>query len=207
MAIVQKYTPSSGALAEQFSKSNGTPLSAVDLTWSYAAFITAANRRNGVMPASWGEGSANSVPAVCSAGSATGPYTTVTNTDFSTATGTPTSSSTSSSSTCPTPSTIPVTFNVLKTTTFGDTIHICGSIAALGNWAPSSCPPLDASHYTASNHLWTITVSLTPGTAFEYKYINVASSGGVTWEDGSNRMYSVPSGGCEKGVEEDDTWK
>lgn len=207
MAIVQKYTPSSGALAEQFSKSDGTPLSAVDLTWSYAAFITAANRRNGLNPASWGESSTNTIPAVCSAGSATGPYTTVTNTDFSTATGTPTSSSTSSSSACPTPSTIPVTFNVLESTTFGDTIHICGSIPALGNWSPASCPTLSAAQYTAANPLWFVTIALAPGTAFEYKYINIASSGGVTWEDGSNRALNIPSNGCGKGVEEDDTWK
>ena len=34
MSIIEKYTPSGGALAEQFSRSDGTPLSAVDLTWS-----------------------------------------------------------------------------------------------------------------------------------------------------------------------------
>jgi hypothetical protein len=34
MSIVEEYTPSGGALAEQFSKSDGTPLSAANLTWS-----------------------------------------------------------------------------------------------------------------------------------------------------------------------------
>ena len=34
MSIVEQYTPSSGALAEQYSRSNGVPLSAGDLTWS-----------------------------------------------------------------------------------------------------------------------------------------------------------------------------
>ena len=34
MSTIEKYTPSDGGLAEQFSKSDGTPLSAVDLTWS-----------------------------------------------------------------------------------------------------------------------------------------------------------------------------
>lgn len=53
----ETYTPSSGALAEQYSRSDGTPLSAVDLTWSYAAFLTANAARNAVMPASWGAAS------------------------------------------------------------------------------------------------------------------------------------------------------
>ncbi|KAJ7583395.1 glucoamylase [Mycena floridula] len=34
------YTPSNGSLSEQYDKNSGTPLSAVDLTWSFASFIT-----------------------------------------------------------------------------------------------------------------------------------------------------------------------
>ena len=34
MSIVEKYTPSDGGLAEQYSRADGTPLSAGDLTWS-----------------------------------------------------------------------------------------------------------------------------------------------------------------------------
>jgi len=55
--LQQKYTPSSGALAEQYNRADGTPLSAVDLTWSYAAFLTAYNARANVLPASWGAAS------------------------------------------------------------------------------------------------------------------------------------------------------
>jgi hypothetical protein len=55
--LQQKYTPSSGALAEQYNRADGTPLSAVDLTWSYAAFLTAYNARANVIPASWGAAS------------------------------------------------------------------------------------------------------------------------------------------------------
>ena len=33
LSIVEKYTPSDGSLAEQFSRDDGKPLSAVDLTW------------------------------------------------------------------------------------------------------------------------------------------------------------------------------
>jgi glucoamylase len=53
ITIVTKYTPSSGGLAEQY-RSTGSPVSAVDLTWSYAALLTAFDARKGVTPASWG---------------------------------------------------------------------------------------------------------------------------------------------------------
>ncbi|KAH6622192.1 glucoamylase/glucan 1,4-alpha-glucosidase-like protein [Boeremia exigua] len=65
IAIVQKYTPSNGGLAEQFDKNNGAPLSAVDLTWSYAAFLTAVERRAGVVSPTWGEPSNNVPPTSC----------------------------------------------------------------------------------------------------------------------------------------------
>jgi glucoamylase len=64
--IVKKYTPSNGELAEQFDRNNGLPLSAGDLTWSYAAFLTATSRRAGTMGPSWGESSSNQVPSTCS---------------------------------------------------------------------------------------------------------------------------------------------
>ncbi|KAH7927805.1 glycoside hydrolase family 15 protein [Leucogyrophana mollusca] len=58
------YTPSNGGLAEQFSKTNGTPVSAVDLTWSYASAVTVFARRAGQNPASWGAANLI-VPSVC----------------------------------------------------------------------------------------------------------------------------------------------
>ncbi|KZS98837.1 glycoside hydrolase family 15 protein [Sistotremastrum niveocremeum HHB9708] len=54
ISIVQKYTPSNGGLAEQFDKSSGVPVSAVDLTWSYASALTAFNARAGLLSNSWG---------------------------------------------------------------------------------------------------------------------------------------------------------
>ena len=47
--IAQKYTPADGSLAEQFDRNTGAPLSAEDLTWSYAAFVTMAERRAGLV--------------------------------------------------------------------------------------------------------------------------------------------------------------
>lgn len=82
MSVVQQYTPSNGSMAEQFSRSNGNPLSATDLTWSYAAFLTAASRRNGTVPSTWGESSANKAPTQCSATHANGTYVTPTATSW-----------------------------------------------------------------------------------------------------------------------------
>jgi glucoamylase len=62
---VAKYTPTDGGLSEQFAKNTGVPLSAVDLTWSYASALTAFDARANVPVESWGaEGLV--VPTVCS---------------------------------------------------------------------------------------------------------------------------------------------
>lgn len=76
----RSHAMTNGSMAEQFSKYDGFQLSARDLTWSYAALLTAAMRRNSTFPAPWGEASATSVPSVCSGSSASGTYSSVTNT-------------------------------------------------------------------------------------------------------------------------------
>ncbi|PWY70942.1 putative glucoamylase precursor [Aspergillus heteromorphus CBS 117.55] len=78
VSVVQEYTPSDGGLAEQFGRSTGDPVSAIDLTWSYAAFLTAVARRNGTVPASWGSPTVTSVPGQCSAATVAGSYATPT---------------------------------------------------------------------------------------------------------------------------------
>ncbi|KAK2796494.1 hypothetical protein FQN50_009539 [Emmonsiellopsis sp. PD_5] len=54
IAVIQKYTPEGGALAEQFGRDDGSPKSAADLTWSYASFLTMVARRDGSVPPTWG---------------------------------------------------------------------------------------------------------------------------------------------------------
>jgi glucoamylase len=51
LAAVRAYVPESGALSEQFHPATGAQLSARNLTWSYAAFITAAHARNAAIHA------------------------------------------------------------------------------------------------------------------------------------------------------------
>ncbi|KAF2755745.1 Glucoamylase [Pseudovirgaria hyperparasitica] len=187
-AIVQKYTPANGGLAEQYSKSNGSPLSAVDLTWSYAAFLTAKAARDGKLPPSWGAQGATSIPTTCSATSATGTYASATNTAWP---GRP-------APTCGAGTSFAVTFNVKATTAFGQNIFVAGSINQLKNWDATSAVPLSADQYSDSNPLWHGTVTIPGGTAFSYKYIRKDSNGAVTWESDPNRSYTVPTT-CQNG--------
>lgn len=68
VAVVAKYTPTGGGLAEQYSRENGSPLSAVDLTWNYAALLTTFDARQYIIPASWGANGLK-VPTSCGSGS------------------------------------------------------------------------------------------------------------------------------------------
>ena len=64
VTIAANYTPSDGGLAEQFDKSTGHPLSAADLTWSYASVLTVNDSHAGVKPEGWGA-KGLVVPSVC----------------------------------------------------------------------------------------------------------------------------------------------
>ncbi|KAB8235256.1 hypothetical protein ETB97_009487 [Aspergillus alliaceus] len=78
ISVIQEYTPSNGGMSEQFKRDGGEPVSASDLTWSYAAFLSAVGRRSGTVPASWGSSTANKVPSQCSKATISGSYTTPT---------------------------------------------------------------------------------------------------------------------------------
>jgi glucoamylase len=197
MSIAQKYTPSSGSLSEQYAKSDGTPLSAIDLTWSYAAFLTAYARRNNAVPASWGSAGARSLPNQCSGTSVTGTYSSVTPAPFPTSTG----------SGCSTATTVAVTFNEIATTSFGENVFLTGSISQLGSWSTSSGSiPLSADQYTSSNNLWHATVNLPAGTSFQYKFYRVESDGTIKWESDPNRSYTVQIG-CATTATINDVWR
>lgn len=126
----------------------------------------------------------------------------------SSSTGTSTSSAaaTTTSTGCATANSVAVTFNEIVKTSPGQTIKMVGSIPALGNWDVSSAPALSAAQYTSSNNLWTTTVTLAAGQTFEYKFVNVASSGTATWESDPNRSYTVPRS-CATSVAVNTNWK
>lgn len=215
--VVATYAASNGSLSEQFDKSTGTPLSAYDLTWSYAAFLSASARRAGISPPSW-VGSGNSVPSTCSGTSVVGSYTSATDTSFpasqtpqtgvvtstSTATTTATTGTTSTTSTA-CAATAVVTFDELVTTSYGETIKIVGDISALGDWDVDSAVALSASQYTSSNPLWSVSISLASGQVVEYKFINVASDGTYTWEADPNHTLTIAA--CATATSVSDTWQ
>ncbi|KAI0270004.1 glucoamylase [Gloeopeniophorella convolvens] len=62
VAVVAAHTPPGGGLAEQFDRTGGRPVSAADLTWSYAAALTAFRGRRGGFGGGWG---AWGLEAVC----------------------------------------------------------------------------------------------------------------------------------------------
>lgn len=220
VAIVEQYAGADGSLAEQFDRNNGSPLSAADLTWSYAAFLTAADRRRSSVPYSWITSGSTNVPNQCQGSSAQGTYSAAPTGTFPpnqtpsggvpTTTARPTTTSGTRTSTsaapCQTANPVAVTFNVLATTQFGQTIKVVGNNAAIGNWNTGSAVALSASQYTSSNPLWSRTVSFPAGTVLQYKYINVASSGGVTWEKDPNRSFTVPRS-CQTAVSVNGSWQ
>ncbi|KAI0884713.1 carbohydrate-binding module family 20 protein [Annulohypoxylon maeteangense] len=217
--IVSKYASSNGSLAEQFDRASGAPLSARDLTWSYASLLTVAARRAGVVPAGWGSGSAaTSVPGSCAATSIRGTYsvaptptfppnqTPIGNGTVPTSTFTiPTATTTGGG--CTAATAVAVTFQELKTTTWGQTVKIVGNVAALGNWDTSKAVALSASSYTASQPLWKGVVTLPVGQAIQYKYIVVNTDNSITWEADPNHSYTI-SQTCSSSVTKDvDTWQ
>ncbi|USW54704.1 Putative glucoamylase, carbohydrate binding module family 20, six-hairpin glycosidase superfamily [Septoria linicola] len=201
-ANAQQYTPQNGALAEQYSRSNGSPLSAADLTWSYAAFLTALNARKAVMPSTWGAGSAR-LPSSCSGSSATGPCVAATST-FSRPGSTPTATTTGACSATPTRTN--VLFKETVTTNFGESVYIVGSISELGTWNTNNGVALSAQNYTSTNNLWFMSVSLPAKTSLEYKYFRKQQDGSVQWESDPNRSYTVPAN-CAGSATQSDTWR
>ncbi|KAI1379693.1 carbohydrate-binding module family 20 protein [Hypoxylon crocopeplum] len=106
------------------------------------------------------------------------------------------SSATSAACTASSSSNVALTFNQAVVTTYGQTVKMVGSIAELGSWDVSKAPALSAAKYTAANPLWTATLSLAPGRAFQYKFVKVGADGAsVAWESDPNRSFTVP-GAC-----------
>ena len=68
VAAVEQYTPVNGSLSEQINKTTGVPTSAYDLTWSFASFVTMAQRRSGQFPIPWGAMNVTNSTGTCTTG-------------------------------------------------------------------------------------------------------------------------------------------
>lgn len=95
---------------------------------------------------------------------------------------------------------VTVNFWETVTTVYGDNIFVAGSIAELGNWAPSSAIPLSALDYP----VWKAGVAMPSNTSFQYKFIRITSSGEVVWESDPNREDVSPEYGSQT---LNDTWR
>ncbi|KAL2017274.1 hypothetical protein VTK56DRAFT_2343 [Thermocarpiscus australiensis] len=213
MDMAGQHAYPNGSLPEQFDRNTGQPLSAADLTWSYAAFLSAADRRAGVVPAGWSAEAGTALPSSCSRVQVAGAYASATATSFP-ANQTPDPSASPAPVPFPTgcadASEVYVTFNVRAATQLGETIKVAGSVPELGGWEVDKAVELSPSGYTASDPLWSITVPLRAGSVVEYKYVNVQADGSVRWESDPNRSFAVPgpgaAGSCPA-ASRDDTWR
>jgi glucoamylase len=194
VSVAQKYTPETGALAEQFLKTApGTPTSARDLTWSYAAFMTMAERRAGQYPPSWVDASA-SVPDTCVPGSVKGTYAPAT------AAGAP-----NITVGC----TTTVQFAVNASTYYGENIYLVGNTSDLGAWDVNEALSLRSTNYTSERPLWFLPAALTAGQTVSYAYVRQEDCGQPWIWESVNRTLTVPA--CIEGDESvrlttDDAW-
>ena len=91
---------------------------------------------------------------------------------------------------------IPVTFTVNNATptNSGDYIFLTGNTTELGSWGTTFDtaigPMLDPNYPN-----WFLNTSMPAGTQVQFKFIKIAANGTVTWENGSNHLYTVPSSG------------
>jgi glucoamylase len=191
VSIAEKYTPADGSLAEQFDRNTGVPLSAVDLTWSYAAFVTMSQRRAGQYPYSWTSNSANTPPATCAASSTPGVYSPAT------AAGAP-----NVTSSCQ----IAVQFNVNASTYFGENIYVIGSTDDLGAWNIDNALPMNAGKYTVEQPLWFVDAMLTAGETVSYKFVREENCGQAPIYESGNRTVTVPACGYSGTVVVEDAW-
>jgi glycosidase len=91
---------------------------------------------------------------------------------------------------------IPVTFTVNNATptSTGDYIFLTGNTVELGAWSTTwdgAVGPMLTPNYPN----WFLTASVPAGQTIQFKFIKIASGGAVTWENGSNHTYTVPSSG------------
>lgn len=91
---------------------------------------------------------------------------------------------------------IPVTFTVDNATPTnpGDYIFLTGSTVELGSWGTTwdtaIGPMLDPNYPN-----WFLNVSAPAGAQIQFKFIKIASNGSVTWENGNNHTFTVPTSG------------
>lgn len=191
VAIAKKYTPADGSLAEQYHRETGAPLSAADLTWSYAAFVTMTQRREGKYPKSWGAAEAAAPPKTCAPDSTQGLYIPAI------AAGAP-----NVTVGCQ----IQVGINLNASTYYGENIYAVGDSDEFGAWDIDNSYPLNPGGYTAERPLWTLSAYLSAGQTINYKYARQQNCGQPFVYESVNRTLKVPPCGGQA-ITIEDAWE
>jgi glucoamylase len=190
VAIVEKYTPADGSLSEQFNCDTGKPLSAIDLTWSFASFVAMAQRRSGQYPASWDTRDVTTPPAVCAGTSTSGVYASAT------AAGAP-----NSTASC----VVNVLFEVNATTYYGENIYLLGNVTDLGAWDLNNAQPMNPGNYSSTRPLWYGSVFLPAGKTISYVYVRQENCNQPYIYESINRTLIVPA--CKSpGISTNKAW-
>ena len=190
--IVRNSLPENGSLYEQFSYIDGKPLGARDLSWSYGAFLSMKDRREGKMPVSWGaRNAARIIPSKCNITQFKGTYSPVEEKSWP-------------KFPCKPRSTVQITFNLFgQNTTEESSVYLYGSVSQLGSWDQKKALLMTASRTRADKEgpIWIASVDIPAGTRFEYKYrINEQETESTSFQ------YQVEKETCWYAAATHDTW-
>jgi glucoamylase len=185
--VVQKYTPENGTLNEQINKTTGEPLSAIALTWSFASFITASERRAGQYPPSWGANTtfANNGSSTCSFSSYNATYSY----SAATAAGAPNVSEPLCMK--------EVLFIANYSTEFGTNIYIVGNNSLFGGSLDIELPiqVLRTGNITADDPIWNVPAWVVSPQTIEYQYVLQNQTAGTYLRENQTRTVEV--GACD----------
>lgn len=91
---------------------------------------------------------------------------------------------------------VSVRFKVNNATTeFGVNVYIVGNVPELGAWDTTKAigPLFNDTPTIGVYPTWFYDISVPAGTQIEFKFIKVDGAGNVTWESGSNHVYTTPT--------------
>ncbi len=78
-------------------------------------------------------------------------------------------------------------------TAWGDRVVVTGNHPALGDWDPRR--GVEALTSETMFPSWTANLALPAGTRLEYKFVTVTAAGQIRWEEGPNRVVTIPEHG------------
>ncbi|PKS12239.1 hypothetical protein jhhlp_001539 [Lomentospora prolificans] len=194
--IVAEYIHPNGSIAEQYTRDTGTPTSARDLTWSYAAFLSAVARRDKQVPRSWLNAQVVTPPNKCVPTSIVGYYAAADPSPFPLPRGNEKAPGDGQGpgGSCPETRYVVVNFQVRVVTSWGEKIKMVGNTDILGGWEPGLGVELNAAGYSEEDPIWRVSIVLLAGQEIEYKFVRVGEDGQqVSWESDPNRRYSAPA--------------